>query len=83
MLNDIAHKHNASISNIATRFILDKPVVCSVIIGTRLGISQHRPDNSNVFKISLDDSDYSKIKSVTVKSNDLYRILGDCGDEYR
>ena len=83
VLNEIAQKHNSSIANISTRFILDKPVVCGVIIGARLGISEHRSDNSKVFGISLDDSDYSKIKSVTVKSNDLYDILGDCGDEYR
>ena len=83
VLNEIAQKHDASIANIATRFILDRPAVAGVIIGTRLGISEHRCDNSKVFRVSLDDSDYSKIKSITVKSNDLFTTIGDCGDEYR
>lgn len=83
VLNQIANKYNADISNISTKFMLDKPGVSGIIIGTRLGLSEHRKENSELFKISLDDSDYFKIKSVTTKSNDLFEIIGDCGDEYR
>ena len=83
VLNDVAKKHDASIANISTRFILDKPTVAGVIIGTRLGLSEHRTDNLKVFDISLDDSDYSEIKSITAKSNNLFSVIGDCGDEYR
>ena len=83
ILYDIAQKHTASIANIATQFILNKPMVSGVIIGARLGISEHRADNFRTFEIPLDDSDYSKIKSVTDKSDNLYDILGDCGNEYR
>ena len=83
VLNDIAKKHDASIANISTRFILDKPAVSGVIIGTRLGLSEHRDNNLKVFDISLDDSDCSKIESITTKSNDLFNVIGDCGDEYR
>ncbi|MDH3657411.1 MAG: aldo/keto reductase [Nitrosopumilus sp.] len=83
VLNEVAQKHDASIANISMRFILDKPEVSGVIIGARLGISEHRCDNLKVFGISLDDSDYSKIKSVTTKANDLFNVIGDCGDEYR
>ncbi|MHA7647092.1 aldo/keto reductase [Nitrosopumilus sp. S4] len=82
-LNIIAKKHNCSIANIATRYILDKPQVAGVIIGARLGISNHREDNSKVFNIKLDQEDMSSIKSITEKSNDLFEIIGDCGDEYR
>ena len=42
VLNDIAKKHDASIANVSTRFILDRPTVAGVIIGTRLGLSEHQ-----------------------------------------
>jgi aryl-alcohol dehydrogenase-like predicted oxidoreductase len=83
VLDGIAKKHDSSIANIATRFILDKPQVASVIIGARLGITNHREDNTRVFDITLDSDDISKIDAVTVKSNDLFDEIGDCGDEYR
>jgi len=83
ILDNISKKHNCSIANIATRFILDKPQVAGVIIGARLGISDHREDNSKVFELKLDQDDISLISSVTSKSNDLFDTIGDCGDEYR
>lgn len=83
VLNDIAKKHHCSIANIATRFILNKPQVAGVIIGARLGIINHREDNIKAFDIKLDQKDISLIKTITAKSNDLFEIIGDCGDEYR
>jgi aryl-alcohol dehydrogenase-like predicted oxidoreductase len=82
-LDKIARKHNCSIANISTRFVLDKPQVAGIIIGARLGIVNHREDNSKVFDIKLDDEDISSISGVTAKSNDLFDVIGDCGDEYR
>ncbi len=82
-LDDIARKHNCSIANIATRFILDKPQVAGVIIGARLGITNHREDNSRVFELKLDQEDISLISTITSKSNDLFDVIGDCGSEYR
>ena len=83
VLNDIAKNHGISISNVATRYILDKPAVAGVIIGVRLGISDHKSDNSKVFSLRLTKEDLEKIKSVTSKSKDLFATIGDCGDEYR
>jgi len=83
VLSQISKKHDCSIANIATSFVLAKPAVAGVIIGTRLGISQHRDDNSKVFEINLDSEDDSLIKSVTKKSQDLFEVIGDCGSEYR
>ena len=83
VLSTISKKHDCSIANIATKFILDKPQVAGVIIGARLGISDHREDNSKVFKLKLDQDDLSLISSVISKSNDLFDVIGDCGDEYR
>lgn len=82
ILSKIAKKHDSSIANIATKFILDKPGVAGVIIGSRLGLSEHRQDNTQVFDIILDNEDLAMIRSVTSKSNDLFEVIGDCGNEY-
>ena len=83
ILKRIAQKHNASIANIASHYILSKPAVAGVIIGVRLGIVDHRNNNMQVFNFSLDKTDYDHIDSVCTKSNNLFEIIGDCGDEYR
>jgi aryl-alcohol dehydrogenase-like predicted oxidoreductase len=54
VLSKIAKKHDSSIANVSTKFILDKPAVAGVIIGARLGISEHREDNAKVFGLHLD-----------------------------
>lgn len=82
-LNRIAQKYNVSIANVATRYILDKPQVAGVIIGVRLGISNHITNNLQVFSLSLDKSDLQDIDAVCTKSNNLFDTIGDCGDEYR
>ena len=82
-LNDIAEKHHCSIANVATRYVLDKPQVAGVIIGARLGIAEHRENNTQVFNVKLDSQDISSINSATVKANDLFDVIGDCGGEYR
>jgi aryl-alcohol dehydrogenase-like predicted oxidoreductase len=82
-LSEIAKKHDSSIANVSTKFILDKPAVAGVIIGARLGISEHRKDNAQVFDLQLDSQDHSMINAVTEKSIDIFDAIGDCGDEYR
>jgi aryl-alcohol dehydrogenase-like predicted oxidoreductase len=82
-LSDIAKKHNASIANVATNYILAKPTVAGVIIGVRLGIVDHMNENANVFSFDLDNSDRDSIDAICGKSNDLFEVIGDCGDEYR
>ena len=83
VLEQIAKKHDSSIANVATRFILDKPSVAGVIIGVRLGISEHRVENNRVFGVELDSEDHEKIKTVTTQSKNLFEVIGDCGGEYR
>ncbi len=83
VLDKIAKKHHVSIANIATRYILDKPAAAGVIIGVRLGISEHRSDNMRVFGLDLDHEDNDSIKAITAQSQDLFARIGDCGDEYR
>jgi len=82
-LDVISKKHDCSIANVATRFILDRPAVAGVIIGARLGISEHIKDNSKAFDVKLDSDDLSSISSVTTKAKNLFEIIGDCGGEYR
>jgi aryl-alcohol dehydrogenase-like predicted oxidoreductase len=83
VLDNIAKKHRVSISNVATNYILSKATVAAVIIGVRLGITNHIEDNSNTFSFSLDDSDRESIDEVSKNANNLYDIIGDCGEEYR
>jgi aryl-alcohol dehydrogenase-like predicted oxidoreductase len=82
-LKRIAQKYNVSIANVASRYILDKPAVAGVIIGVRLGIVDHRNNNAQLFNFSLDKSDLDDIDVICTKSNNLFDLIGDCGDEYR
>ncbi|MBD2593368.1 aldo/keto reductase [Nostoc spongiaeforme FACHB-130] len=82
-LKEIADKYGVSIANVAVRYILDKPAVGGVIVGARLGVSEHIENNAKVFGFSLAQEDCDRIEQVSQKSRDLYRIIGDCGDEYR
>jgi aryl-alcohol dehydrogenase-like predicted oxidoreductase len=70
-LKRIAQKYNVSIANVATKYILEKSAVAAVIIGVRLGIVDHRNNNSQVFNFSLDKSDYDDIDTVCTRSNNL------------
>lgn len=82
-LKDIADKHAVSVANVATRTILDKPKVAGVIVGVRLGLRDHREENPRVSSLQLDGQDLERIETLLTRSNDLYRVIGDCGDEYR
>ena len=82
-LKRVGQKHGVSIANVATSYILKKPQVAGVIIGARLGIVEHISDNTQVFGLILDKSDQDEIDSVCENANDLFEIIGDCGDEYR
>lgn len=83
VLRTVADRHNASIANVAVRYVLDRPAVAGVIVGARLGVTEHIADNARVFVIALDADDLAAIEAVLAESRDLYRIIGDCGDEYR
>ena len=83
VLRAVADKHDATIANVAVRCILDRPAVAGVIVGARLGVAEHIADNARVFDIHLDTDDLQAIESVLAQSRDLYRLIGDCGDEYR
>lgn len=79
-IRTVADKHKASMANIATRYISENPAVAAVIVGARLGKSEHIQDNRYMLDIKLDPSDMETIKNALKK---LQMIPGDCGDEYR
>jgi aryl-alcohol dehydrogenase-like predicted oxidoreductase len=82
-LKPIADKHRVSLADVGIRYILDRPAVAGVIVGTRLGVAQHIADNARVFGFVLDAEDRASIDAVLAKSRDLMKVIGDCGDEYR
>jgi aryl-alcohol dehydrogenase-like predicted oxidoreductase len=83
VLHGIADKHGASIANVGVRYVLDRPAVAGVIVGARLGLTEHIADNARVFDLALDAADHAAIEAVLAGSHDLMRVIGDCGDEYR
>lgn len=83
VLKAVADKHGASIANVAVRAILDRPAVAGVIVGVRLGISDHLDDTKSVFQLELDADDWARLDAASTRGRDLYQAIGDCGDEYR
>jgi len=79
-VKEIAEKHGVSVANISSRYILENPAVAAVIIGARLGESEHITDNKRTAEIILDEADISAIKKA---QGQLQLIPGGCGDEYR
>ena len=80
VISKIAKRKNISMGNIACRYILDQPAVGGVIVGARLGESDHIQDNVRLFEFSLDKRSKSDLREALEK---LSIIPGDCGDEYR
>ncbi|MCF8063120.1 MAG: aldo/keto reductase [Deltaproteobacteria bacterium] len=80
VVHRVAERHGVSMANVACRYILDQPAVGGVIVGARLGESEHREDNLRLFRFSLSESDHAEIREAVEA---LDRIPGDCGDEYR
>ena len=80
VVHEVALRHEVSMANVACRYILDQPSVGGVIIGARLGISENRQDNLQLFQFELDAVSRSELD---VAVGRLRSIPGDCGDEYR
>ena len=76
----IARKHRVSVSNVATRWVLEQAAVAAVIVGARLGESEHRADNLRPFEFQLDADDHAVLDQAFAMTR---RLSGDCGDEYR
>ena len=77
---EVAAAHDASIANVAVRSILDQPGVGGVIVGARLGQSEHVDDTLRMLRLALTDDERARIAEAI---DGLTPIPGDCGDEYR
>lgn len=79
-LYTIAQAHQVSIATIASAYIKEQPAVGGVIIGARMGVSEHILENKKVLDIQLSATELAQIKTILAKGQS---IPGDCGDEYR
>jgi aryl-alcohol dehydrogenase-like predicted oxidoreductase len=61
-LKPIADKHGVSITNVASRYMLDREKVAAVIIGARS--LNHLAENLNLFQFTLDEADKAAIDQV-------------------
>lgn len=73
LLKEIADQYGVSLSNVATRYILEQPGVAATIIGVRN--SRHVDSNAQIFDFALSASDRQAIRELL----DEYPMLeGDC-----
>jgi aryl-alcohol dehydrogenase-like predicted oxidoreductase/enamine deaminase RidA (YjgF/YER057c/UK114 family) len=79
-LKRVADRHGVSVSNVATRWVLEQPAVGAVIVGARLTERDHRAENLALFGFSLTEQDHAEIAAALATAKP---IPGDCGDEYR
>ena len=78
----VADRHNVKIANVATKWVLQQPAVAAVLVGCRLGHSEHRASNRRLVdgSFELQPEDMSRIQLILDKAKGL---PGDSGDEYR
>jgi aryl-alcohol dehydrogenase-like predicted oxidoreductase/enamine deaminase RidA (YjgF/YER057c/UK114 family) len=79
-IKQTADDHKVSMANIASRFILETPAVGAVIIGARLGESEHIENNQALLNFPTRPGNWNTIKEAL---KGMTAIPGDCGDEYR
>jgi aryl-alcohol dehydrogenase-like predicted oxidoreductase len=65
VLHSIARRHGVSITNVATRYLMDRPRVAGLIIGARN--AGHLADNLRLFDFNLDEQDSQSIQAVLTK----------------
>ncbi len=79
-VNGVARRHGVSVANVATRYVLDTPGVGGVIVGARLGESEHVDDTLRGLELRFDERDRGELDAAVAA---LAPLPGDCGDEYR
>ena len=72
-LASIGRKRGASISAVATRYVLDRPGVATAIVGART--AEHLDDILTVASLRLDEADLTAIGAVTARATGP---LGEC-----
>jgi aryl-alcohol dehydrogenase-like predicted oxidoreductase/enamine deaminase RidA (YjgF/YER057c/UK114 family) len=79
-IRQIADKHGVSMGKVASRFVLEQAAVGAVIVGARLGESEHIEDNRAMLDFTPDAAEWEMLGAAL---SELAPIPGDCGDEYR
>jgi aryl-alcohol dehydrogenase-like predicted oxidoreductase/enamine deaminase RidA (YjgF/YER057c/UK114 family) len=79
-LDSVARRLGVSVANVACRWVLEQPSVGGVIIGARLGRSEHIADNRRLLDFELDAAALAELEEAL---GSLEPIPGDSGDEYR
>ncbi|HEX2526323.1 MAG TPA: aldo/keto reductase [Geminicoccus sp.] len=74
-LKAVADRHGVAIGNVATRWVLDRPQVAGVIVGSRY--ADHLADNLRTFSFELDQDDHRAIDEILAQRRTLE---GDCFD---
>lgn len=87
-LHRIAVSHKVEMANVATRWVLQRPEVGAVIVGTRLGVSSKLNAIVQAFTFPVSGEEVAMIEEVALgydrgKPLKLYMHIGDCGQEYR
>ena len=78
--SEIAGKHGVSVANVATRWVLEQDAVAGIIVGARIGETEHIDDNRKLFSFALDQEDRARLEDAFAETD---AVPGDCGDEYR
>lgn len=65
VLKEIADKHGVSLSNVAARWVLDRPQVGGAIVGART--DEHVRSNLRVFRLELDSEDRARLAAVVAR----------------
>ena len=73
VLHSVAKKKGVSISNVAARWVLDKPAVPAIIMGARN--ANHVADHQKLFSFTLDGDDKQRIGAVLASGRQSH---GDC-----
>ncbi len=79
-VESVANRHGVSMANVACRWVLEQPGVGGVVVGARLGKSEHVADTLRLFEFALDREDRTVLDGALQA---LSPIPGDSGDEYR
>ena len=63
-MDTVATKHDVSIGNVATRYVLDRAQVAAAIVGARN--REHLRDNLRTLTLELDEEDTSRLRELSV-----------------
>jgi diketogulonate reductase-like aldo/keto reductase/enamine deaminase RidA (YjgF/YER057c/UK114 family) len=79
-IKKVADRHKVSMANVASRWVLENPWVAAVIVGARLGQSEHIIEHKKMLDLTFSERDIAEINKA---QDSMIPIPGDCGDEYR